>query len=940
MKDIPTNLTNPAETPPADSEKLLRAILDNSPGNTILLDKNYKILCFNKVIKNTFLTLTGKEIHIGDDYRQYSSFFLKDRFFEAFEKAVKGKPTDVEAEAIFGDAKIWFRHTLTPVYEPNGVLLGVSFVAINIDKRKQAELALKDMAESFEAIIENTSESILLIDKNYKVLQFNRTAKERIIASLQKELVAGADFRQFLYPGREEIFYSMFQSALNGESRNTEVEAAGKYGAPVWISTKMFPVYDRHKNIMGVSILAENIEVRKQAEMELKKREQNLQKFNHELTLLNAINDTILTTETETELYHKIVKCIVEKGKYKLAWVCFYPDADDPEQVVKPHVAAGATEYLDNLRISLKDPYTSKGPTATVLQQGSMVITNNVGDAAYFKPWLSQARKFGIQASIVLPLKTEPPGAINIYAANIDAFDEEEASILQRLANNVSLAVEGFRIKKEKEKAGRLLNERMKELATIYQVNELLQDDNERIESVFQKMAQMLGSGWQYPEVCEAKIEFNGHSYTSPSYQPSAFCQTAHFKTQDGKKGSIEIVYTQPMPDEFEGPFLKEERDLINTLAESVQTHYNKKLNRKELMQLQANLKTIMDNTDVGHLLLDSDYNIITYNQRFSSSYAVVSGIKMRKKSNFIQLLLDDRRHTVKASFEKVRETKTAFEYETTYTPGNDNFYFNIVIMPVIDRGKVIGFCLSAYDITRRKLMELERQKMIDDLVQRNTDLEQFSYIVSHNLRAPIANIKGLLNLLATPIDETTTRNMLGGIDMAAQRVDEVIHDLNHILQTRREVTEPYSNVNLQTLVKKVVSGIPHLINESGTTITTNFEEAENIKAIPGYMTSIFHNLITNGIRYAQPGRAPRMHISSHVNKGTLQLRFKDNGTGIDLTKYRNQLFGLYKRFHQDLEGKGIGLFMTKTQVEVMNGRIDVTSNPGEGSEFILTFPQ
>ena len=302
-----------------------------------------------------------------------------------------------------------------------------------------------------------------------------------------------------------------------------------------------------------------------------------LEKYNRELSLLNSVNDIILTTRSEEELYPAICKCIVEKGKYKLVWVCFYPSADDPEQVLKPHVAAGTTEYLDNLYISLKDPHTSQGPTATVLRDGSTVITNNVGNAAYFKPWLHQARKFGIQASIVLPLKSEPRGTINIYAAGIDAFDEEEANILQRLANNVSLAVQGFRIKKEKEKASHLLGERMKELATIYQVNELLQDDNQSIESVFQKMSGMIGNGWQYPEVCEAKIEFNGSSYTSPSYQPSDFSQTAHFKTQDGKKGLIEIVYTQCMPDEFEGPFLKEERDLINTLAESVQTHYNKK---------------------------------------------------------------------------------------------------------------------------------------------------------------------------------------------------------------------------------------------------------------------------------------------------------------------------------------------------------------------------
>ncbi|MCC6684305.1 MAG: GAF domain-containing protein, partial [Bacteroidia bacterium] len=695
--------------------------------------------------------------------------------------------------------------------------------------------------------------------------------------------------------------------------------------------------------VLGVCVLAENIDARKKAELALKQREEKLQKFNHELTLLNKINDTILVTQNEDALYERIVKCIVEKGRYKLAWVCNMPDSENKNQWVKPNYAFGETGYIDGININLTDPELSKGPTAKTLLTGKISVTNNVHQADYFKPWLERANKFGIAASIVIPIysnDSKVAGALNIYSESADAFDENEMAVMERLGNNVSLAISAIRNRNEKDQASYFLNERIKELDTIYRVNNTLQNQSRNIDDMFTEIVNLLPAGWQFPEECESLIEFDNKTYHTPNYKPSPFSQKAKIETQDGKNGFIEVVYIREKPMAQEGPFLKEERDLINTLAESVQTHYNKKLNRKELMQVQANLKTMMDNTDVGHLLLDRDYTIISYNQRFSSSYAVVSGIKVRKKGNFIQLLLDDRRHAVKASFEKVRETKTAFEYETTYTLHNDNFYFNIVIMPVTDRGRVIGFCMSAYDVTKRKLMELERQKMIDDLVQRNTDLEQFSYIISHNLRAPIANIKGLLNLLATPVDETTTRNMLHGIDMAAQRVDEVIHDLNHILQTRREVTEPYSNVHLQTLVKKVVSGIPHLINESGTIITTNFEEAENIKAIPGYMTSIFHNLITNGIRYAQPGRAPRIHISSHLNNGALQLRFKDNGTGIDLTKYRNQLFGLYKRFHHDLEGKGIGLFMTKTQVEVMNGHINVTSTPGEGAEFILTFPQ
>jgi signal transduction histidine kinase len=110
------------------------------------------------------------------------------------------------------------------------------------------------------------------------------------------------------------------------------------------------------------------------------------------------------------------------------------------------------------------------------------------------------------------------------------------------------------------------------------------------------------------------------------------------------------------------------------------------------------------------------------------------------------------------------------------------------------------------------------------------------------------------------------------------------------------------------------------------------------LRTIKSYIYSIFYNLTSNSIKFKQPGIPPIIEISSFLSENKIVLLFKDNGLGIDLNKKGNQVFGLYKRFHLDTEGKGIGLYMVKTQVESLGGTIFIHSNVNTGTEFRIEF--
>ncbi len=253
--------------------------------------------------------------------------------------------------------------------------------------------------------------------------------------------------------------------------------------------------------------------------------------------------------------------------------------------------------------------------------------------------------------------------------------------------------------------------------------------------------------------------------------------------------------------------------------------------------------------------------------------------------------------------------------------------------------GEIGGILMFTEDITERKIGEIERNKITDDLIQRNRDLEQFSYIISHNLRAPVSNIMGISELLfSSDLTLVELQKLNQGLNDSVHSLDQVIKDLVHILQTKREINEQTTDVKFISLVEDIETSIHSLISKENVVIEKDFSECGGMTTIKSYLYSVFYNLITNSIKYKKPDIAPILSIKSRKTANSIQLFFKDNGLGIDLERQGEQIFGLYKRFHFHTEGRGLGLYMVRTQVEALGGKISIESELGIGTEFEIEF--
>jgi PAS domain S-box-containing protein len=366
-----------------------------------------------------------------------------------------------------------------------------------------------------------------------------------------------------------------------------------------------------------------------------------------------------------------------------------------------------------------------------------------------------------------------------------------------------------------------------------------------------------------------------------------------------------------------------------------------RKLNEEALKKSEANLRTIFDNTDSSYILFDDELKIISFNALAQKYSEEQNGKKLEVNKQISYYFSESRWPFIRETLDKVATGETVI-YELSYTKSDGTVKWHEVRWLNVKNSdnKNWGFILANTDITEAKIAALERERITADLIQHVKDLEQFTYIISHNLRAPVANIIGLSDMLSeNDLDSAIKQEIVGRVSSSIKNIDTIIQDLNHILQTRELMNEKKETVYFKDLVDTIKTSISNTIATEKVQFECDFNEVGSIFTIRSYLYSIFYNLSSNSIKYRQAGISPVIKIKSSKLKDKVELRFQDNGKGIDLDKNASELFGLYKRFDTTMEGKGMGLFMVKTQVEALGGTIEIKSKLGEGTEFIIQLP-
>lgn len=275
-----------------------------------------------------------------------------------------------------------------------------------------------------------------------------------------------------------------------------------------------------------------------------------------------------------------------------------------------------------------------------------------------------------------------------------------------------------------------------------------------------------------------------------------------------------------------------------------------------------------------------------------------------------------------------------------SYTKNKDEYRVRFSMIPIYNSDNELSHWISIQrDITEEKKHEKEKEQLIRELTQNNKDLKQFSYITSHNLRAPLSNLTGLLCLLEDiPIENEELKEILNGFNKSTHLLNDTINDLVKVIIIKDNPSIKKETVLINEIFENVINQLNFQIELHEPIFKLNFEKVSILNINKAYIESILLNLLTNALKYKAENRKLKVTITTSEIDDTVVLVFKDNGIGIDLTRNGDKVFGLYQRFHNYPDSKGLGLYLVKSQVETMGGTIDIESEVNIGTTFTLIF--
>ncbi|QKG57694.1 PAS domain-containing sensor histidine kinase [Hymenobacter sp. BRD128] len=252
--------------------------------------------------------------------------------------------------------------------------------------------------------------------------------------------------------------------------------------------------------------------------------------------------------------------------------------------------------------------------------------------------------------------------------------------------------------------------------------------------------------------------------------------------------------------------------------------------------------------------------------------------------------------------------------------------------------GQLKEILCVGYDVTLL-LENLHRaQHLLDVTSQQNLRLQNFAYIISHNIRSHSANLTSLVQLLAEAKGKAQKTMFMQMLTTSTEQLADTIVNLNDIVTINNNVNKPKASRALKGEIDKTLEALSVLIRQHHITVEVDVPPTLTVTVVPAYLDSILLNLISNAIKYRATTRPAYVRLWAQAEPGSVVLTVQDNGLGIDLAKYRTKLFGMYKTFHDNEDARGVGLFITKNQVEAMQGTIQLESEVDVGTTFTIQF--
>jgi len=363
-----------------------------------------------------------------------------------------------------------------------------------------------------------------------------------------------------------------------------------------------------------------------------------------------------------------------------------------------------------------------------------------------------------------------------------------------------------------------------------------------------------------------------------------------------------------------------------------------------ELEESRQTFKSAFDYSSIGIALLSPQGNWLTVNQAACNMLGYT-------QDELLKLTFQDITHPddLAADLTHVNQLlnreKETYQMEKRYFKKNGGLAYVLLSVSLVWKDEKPAFFISQLvDVSLRTKLAAELQKKNIELETANKELQgniaranEFNRIIGHNLRGPASSMINAAEYLETTDNEDDKKLLLSKMKSTSLSILKTINDLKDFLEIQLSHEVQDAPVTFKDALQNSLQILDDQVKQTGAVINTSFE-AESVAFPKVYLESLFYNLLSNALKYRDTSRSPVVGIETKATPEWIVLVVKDNGIGIDLEKYGSEIFKYRKIFHRGYDSNGVGLFLTKTQIEAYSGKIDIDSKVNIGTTFTIYF--
>jgi PAS domain S-box-containing protein len=585
-----------------ESETRFRQIADSIQEVFWMFDYNQKQMIY---VSPAFESIWGRSVRsLYEDNGIFITSIHPDdqkRKFAALEEQSHGNRTEIEYRVINPDGSTrWVQDRSFPVFDDEtGKLIRTAGIAADITERRAADQALQDSEERLRLSLSAGHQGFFDFNIQTGNSIVNREYAEMLGYDPESFVENFQNWFNRLHPDDKDPVLKAYNDYLGGVIPEYRVEFRQRMKDGNWkwiLSIGKVVEYDADEKPLRFLGTHTDIDRLKQAEFEIQKRAT-------QMSLLNDIGQKIAGVLEIQGILDLSARLLQETFGYHHV-ALFILDADKGEMVMRTRAGKYTSHFPEEHRIKL-----GEGIVGMAGSSGEMMLTNQVDKSQYYINFFPE--RLDTLSELGLPIKVanEVVGVLDVQSPLPNAFSPDDIQVLQTLVNQVAIAIENARLyesvkkelaerklaEKERQKLIHSLGERVKELMILHQAARLLQNLDTSEEEILLSLVELLPSGWQYPEIAVARIIVGGQVYASRGFTETEWMQSTIFDLPNDKMGRIEVAYLEERPAEDEGPFILEERNLLETLAERLSSALQRQSMERDLRRRAGELTLLLE---------------------------------------------------------------------------------------------------------------------------------------------------------------------------------------------------------------------------------------------------------------------------------------------------------------------------------------------------------